>query len=154
MAKNLKKLLSFTVALIMVLSLIPAVSAAEETQPQTSILNIPADVEWIMIGKEDTETTDTLVTWWSGKNNSKLMNEYAATGNVAYMKLTEDVIYTPNSLTTIGYVKSGSVPAKSLNLVLDLNGKTLTFDGTYESRVFGIYSSSSLTVFNGNIIFP
>ena len=32
MAKNLKKLLSFTIALIMVLSLIPAVSATEATE--------------------------------------------------------------------------------------------------------------------------
>ena len=62
MANTLKKLLSLAIAVIMVLSLIPAVSA-EEAEAQTSIIDIPENVEWINIAAEDSETADTITSW-------------------------------------------------------------------------------------------
>ena len=81
MAKNLKKLLSLVLAMVMVLSLIPAVSATEtdEEVTETPAATEPAatepaatepddGIEWIENGDETTWNE-----WFSNKNNSKLM---------------------------------------------------------------------------------
>ncbi|MBR4863206.1 MAG: hypothetical protein IKU07_01415, partial [Oscillospiraceae bacterium] len=140
MAKNLKKLLSFVLAMIMVLSMIPAVYADETTEPETNE-TIPEDVQWIEIASEDDWKE-----WFGGKDKSKLMTTYA--NSTAYVKLTQDVAFSTNALITIGYTN----PVK-MDLVLDLGGNTLTINqGTYKNRIFGVYGESDFTIQNGTIV--
>ena len=160
MKANLKKLLSLALAMIMILSMIPAVYAAETDEevtetPAATEATEPAATEpattepddgiaWIEIGDAATWTE-----WFGSKNNSKLMQTYGGTENTAYVKLTADVELSVNSLHTIGY----NNPAVTMNLVLDLGGNTLTLTpDKYTGRVFGLYNQSSLTVQNGAII--
>jgi len=157
MAKSMKKLLSLVLAMVMVLSLIPAVSAAETneevtepaateaateaTEPAASEENEPADPDAIAIGTADE--------WheWFMRNTNKLIEEYSNKDEVAKFLLTADITTTPNNLYYFGTTQGNTVKAE-----IDLGGHTLTVTGSSTSRLFGIYDGSALTIKNGTIV--
>jgi len=116
MAKSMKKLLSLVLAMVMVLSLIPAVSAAETneevtepaateaateaTEPAASEENEPADPDAIAIGTADE--------WheWFMRNTNKLIEEYSNKDEVAKFLLTADITTTPNNLYYFGTLRA------------------------------------------------
>ena len=167
MAKNLKKLLSLVLAMIMVLSLIPAVSAAETdeevtTEPETeeTVTYTPSKTyeadEWIEV-----ETAEEfLALTASGTTVDALsINAEANKGKVIGLKLMDDIsIETTTKLYPgryaamyIGYYNADATKAFPVDVVLDLNGHTLT-DTSTNSRMFGVYSGSKLVVTNGTIL--
>ena len=135
MANTLKKLLSLAIAVIMVLSLIPAVSAEEV-------------ITWNEISNEDEWDA-----WFGGYNKSKLLTEHGD-GQPVYLKLTESFEITSEKLQYIGH-NTGSICCK---VIIDLGGHTLTYNkaasATAATRFMGVYGSanSHLTMQNGTLI--
>ncbi len=150
MATNLKKLLSFVLAVVMVLSLIPAVYATETTETEDTETSVPETGEpetsepasdAIQLG-----TADEWHSWFLGVSN-QLITQYGGTGETAKFLVTADITTTPNNLYYLG--TNGGV---TVNAEIDLGGHTLTVTGSNKSRVFGIYDGSNLTVKNGTIV--
>ncbi|MBR4864791.1 MAG: hypothetical protein IKU07_09465, partial [Oscillospiraceae bacterium] len=144
MAKNIKKLLSFVLALVMVLSMIPAVYAADETtEPEgtTPPATTEPAADAIQIGTADD--------WhnWFMRNTNNLIKDYGNKDEVAKFAVTADIRTTPNNLYYFGTNAGVTVKAE-----IDLGGHTLTITGTNTSRVFGIYDNSQLTIKNGTIV--
>ena len=133
MAKTMKKLLSLVLVAIMVLSMIPAVSAEEEIET--------VNVEKI------SDMTNIL------KGGSEF-NSVA--GNTIRFVLQDNVTVTSASAIYIGkYVEEETETDKGhgTNVILDLNGFTLTDECTsVKYRTFALYNGSTLTVKNGKIV--
>lgn len=158
MANTLKKLLSLAVAVIMVLSMIPAVSAEETVTPEgtesktyTPSKTYEAD-KWIEV-----KTADELIAL-TGQDAASI-NVAGNKGMTVGLKLMNDIsIETSTKLYTgryaamyIGYHNSDADKAFPVDVVLDLNGHTLT-DTSTNSRMIGVYSGSKLVVTNGTIL--
>jgi len=137
MAKSMKKLLSLVLAMIMVLSLVPAVAATGEEE-----------ITWNEIANE--EEWDA---WFGGYNKSKLLTEHGD-GQPVYLKLTDSFEITCEKLQYIGH-NTGSICCK---VIIDLGGNTLTYNkaetATEATRFMGVYGSadSHLTMQNGTLI--
>ena len=107
---------------------------------------IPADVEWIEIGSEET-----FIEWFGGNSCKNLKLDYTA-GMTRYYKLTDDITITSNS--PVFYMSHGSY---NVNAYLDLNGKTLTYDYTptegNATRFMGNYhADATCTIVNGTMV--
>ena len=107
MAKSMKKLLSLVLAMIMVLSLVPAVAATGEEE-----------ITWNEIANE--EEWDA---WFGGYNKSKILTEHGD-GQPVYLKLTNSFEITCEKLQYIGH-NTGSICCK---VIIDLGGNTLTYN--------------------------
>ena len=190
MAKNLKKLLSLVLAMIMVLSLIPAVSATETTEPEASepAATEPAATESVATKPEASEPEATepeeTKTWIPSKTyeadewieietvedfiaytasgaaaSEKSINVEANKGKTIGLRLMADIetcvtkeLYSGRYATAyIGYYNADATLAFPVNVVLDLNGHTIT-DTSNVSRMFGIYSDSEFVITNGKIV--
>ena len=136
MAKTMKKILSLLLAAIMVLSLIPAVSA-EETPDVVKVYN----------------GNDLLTPMTNGSEQNLVADA------TYYYQLQNDVTMDTAKALYIGkYVEAENVTetnkGHAVHVVLDLNGKTLTdaYDAGAKNRMFALYSGSSITVKNGKIV--
>lgn len=167
MAKNLKKLLSLVLAMIMVLSLIPAVYATEtgeegttESETEETVTYAPSQTyeadEWIEVS-----TAEDLISYTAAgaDKDEKSINAEAYKGKTVGLKLMDDLAIETNTTLYpgryaamyIGYYNSDATKAFPVNVVLDLNGHTLT-DTSTNSRMIGVYSGSKLVVTNGTIL--
>ena len=166
MTKTLKKVLSFVLAMVMVLSLIPAVYATETTQPSVGgdvgtrgpapSKTYDAD-EWIEVNSAE----DLLALTASGTAmDARSINAEANKGKTIGLKLMGDIAIETTSTTPyagryaamyIGHYNSDATKAFPVDVVLDLNGYTLT-DTSVNSRMIGIYSGSEFVVTNGTIL--
>ena len=134
MRKTLKKVLSAAIALIMVLSMIPAVSAAEEAE----IIKV-------------TTANDLLTPMTNGSAENQVANA------TYYYQLQNDVTMKTAKALYIGkYVEKETETEKghAIHVVLDLNGYTLTdaYSTAAKNRMFALYSGSSIHVKNGKIV--
>ena len=180
MAKNLKKLLSLVLAMIMVLSLIPAVSATETTEPEATepaatepVATEPAATEpeetsnWIPSKTYEAEewieiqTAEDFISYFAGNAtmDEKSINVDANKGKTIGLRLMDDIAVATDTKTYsgryaaayIGYYNADATLAFPVNVVLDLNGHTIT-DTSTNSRMFGIYSGSEFVITNGKIL--
>ena len=134
MAKSIKKLLSLTLALVMVLSMIPAVFAADETEAPAPAYTTNA-AGWVEIG-----AASQFNKWFYNKGEGPdyiLVN--ATEAITAKLVLTADI--KQNVTASIGSSSSDIAH----NIILDLNGHTIT--ATHASRIFALYKGS-LTIMN------
>jgi len=138
MAKSTKKLLSLILAVIMVLSLIPAVSAAEETTEETT----PAPAYTTNAGGWVEIANASQFNKWF-RSGSTLGSEYilanATEPITAKLVLTGDVVM---NITGQMGTTSGDL---AHNIVIDLNGHTIT--ATHTSRILSAYDGT-LTIMN------
>ena len=111
---------------------------------------IPADVEWIELDSEED-----FIEWFGGSSCKNLKQDYTA-GMTRYYKLTDDITITSNSpVFYMSYV--GSSASINVNVYLDLNGKTLTYDYTpaegNATRFMGNYhADATCTIVNGTMV--
>ena len=136
MAKTMKKLLSLAIALIMVLSLIPAVSAEEA-------------VEVVKV----TQASDLATPLNKGSEQNLVPNA------TYHYQLQNDITMDTATALYIGkYVEAANTTednkSHAVHVVLDLNGFTLTdaYDSGAKNRMFALYGGSSLSVKNGKIV--
>ena len=123
MANSMKKLLSLFVAVVMIMSMIPAVSATDETTKSAS--NIPENVDWIELSSKDD-----FLNWFSGAGKSKNLTQNYTSGMTRYYKLMADITIDQDS--TVYYLSAGNY---LVNTYINLNGKTLLIPVLLNLRV-------------------
>ena len=156
--KLTKRMLSLLLTVVMVLSMIPAVYAAgeaatEETWTPNPSQTYAVDGDWIEIstGAE----LHSLLANGSGKD-PKSINIPENEGKTIGIRLTADIATKRDKTEApasfyIGYYSDTAANCFPVNIVLDLNGHTMT-DTSNNYRLFGIYSGSHLTITNGTLI--
>ena len=150
--KVTKRLLSLLVSAVMVLSMIPAVYAEEAAAPYQTPSKTYEAAQWVEVG--------TVAELKAALTNNAGVNAEANADKVMGLRLTADITVTKvlddnktsNTMLYVGYYSSSTVN-RGQDLVLDLNGHTLTTDETVQrSRLFGIYGGSNLVITNGVIM--
>ena len=171
MANTLKKLLSLVMAVIMVLSLIPAVSAEEAEAPKATEegwIPTPSGATYAVEEWFEVSTAEELMAYLSttALNDPKSINIKENEGKTFGIRLMDDITLNVSrgvnhyaDLYIGNYVEavkdsSGNVTTPAswfpVHVVLDLNQKTLTSTST-NNRLFGIYGGSDMVVTNGTI---
>ena len=138
MAKTMKKLLSLAIALIMVLSLIPAVSA----EKQTIITNGGTEYTSNEAGWFEISTASQINKWLHSATSSDYILGSATEPVTAKLILKADI-----NMTIAGYI-GAKTASPAHNIIIDLNGNTITAKNA--ARAFTIYNGN-VTLLNGTI---
>ena len=147
--RAIKRVLSLLLAMVLVLSMVPAVFAeTEAAADHQSPTGTYATDKWYEVG-----TVEELKTAMDNNNGANVSENAELTAGV---KLTADLTVTAENagktdgaLLYVGYYKD-STTYRGQALVLDLNGHTLTVaEDVTADCLFGAYGDSSFTVTNG-----
>ncbi|MBR4863301.1 MAG: hypothetical protein IKU07_01890, partial [Oscillospiraceae bacterium] len=135
MAKSIKKLLSLVLAVIMVLSMIPAVYADEATETPAAPAYTTNAGGWVEIS-----TASQFNKWFYNKGNDEsyiLVNATEA--------ITAKLVLTADIKENVGGSVGSSSSEIEHNIILDLNGHTIT--ASHTSRIMALYKGT-LTIMN------
>ncbi len=139
MTRTLKKLLSALLALVMVLSMIPAVASAKTVEVTDEFSYEENAAGWVEIDSA-AEFND----WFRDTAKDSILRAATKAGKTVTAKL---ILKSDLALNVPGYVGTEEYPGAH-NITVDLNGHSITAQNDGSRRAFAVYGGT-LTVING-----
>ena len=134
MTSTVKKLLSAAMALVMVLSLIPATASAKTVEVTDGVSYTENSAGWVEIG-----STAEFNDWFRDTAEDSITRAAAKAGKTVTAKL---ILKADIALNVAGYVGTEEYPAAH-NITLDLNGHSITSkDNESGRRAFSVYTGT------------
>ena len=148
MTRTLKKLLSAVLAVIMVLSMIPAVASAKTVEVTEGFSYEENSAGWVEIGG-----TSEFNNWFRDVAKDSILRAATKAGKTVTAKL---ILKANIALNVSAYVGTAEYPGAH-NITLDLNGYSITALNDGDRRAFTVYGAD-LTIINsketGGITMP